>query len=98
MRTTTFRWTLVVFGAITLCILLMFAFVLAQAYSYMDIDVDGLNAGIADSVLAKEGQERRLERLDESLRVDPHHVKLGGLFAAGGARIAGNIESLPPAI
>jgi signal transduction histidine kinase len=96
IRTTTFRWTLVVSGVFTVCILLMFGFVLVQAYSYMSVDVDGLNAGIADSILAKDGLERRLDRLDEYLRVDPRRVKLGGLFAADGRRIAGNVESLPP--
>ena len=96
IRTTTFRWTLVVSGAFTLCILLMFAFVLAQAHSYMTVDVDGLNAGIADSVIEKDGPERRVERLDEYLRVDPHGVKLGGLFSADGTRVAGNIESCAP--
>src|SRR5436190_19228991 len=98
VRTTTFRWTLVVSGAFTACILLMFAFVLAQAYAYMAVDVDGLNAGIADSIISKESVEQRIQRLDEYLRVDPHDVKFGGLFAADGTRIAGNIESLPAAL
>jgi signal transduction histidine kinase len=96
MRTSTFRWTLVVSGAFTFCILLMFGFVLAQAYAYMRVDVDGLIAGIADSILAKDGLERRIERLDEYLHVDPHGVKLGALFGADGARIAGNVERVPP--
>ncbi len=96
MRTTTFRWTLVVSGVFTLCILLMFGFVLAQAYAYMTVDVDGLIAGVADSVIARKGLERRIERLDEYLGVDPHSTKLGGLFAADGTRIAGNVENLPP--
>src|SRR4051812_20180738 len=95
-RSTTFRWTLVASGAFTLCILLMFGFVLAQAYWYMAVDVDGLNAGVAESIATKDGLEARIGRLEEYLRVDPHNVKLGGLFDAAGQRIAGNIESLPP--
>jgi signal transduction histidine kinase len=98
IRTTTFRWTLVVSGAFTACILLMFAFVLAQAFAYMTVDVDGLNAGIADSILAKNSLQHRIQRLDEYLRVDPHNVKFGGLFAADGTRIAGNVESPPPGL
>ena len=98
IRTTTFRWTLVVSGAFTACVLLMFAFVLAQAWSYMTVDVDGLNAGIAGSILEKDEMTSRIERLDVYLRVDPHHAKFGGLFAADGTRIAGNIESLPPGL
>jgi signal transduction histidine kinase len=96
VRTTTFRWTLVVSGAFSLCILLMFGFVLAQVYAYMTVDVDGLNAGIADNIVAKNALEARVERLDEYLHVDPHSVKVGGLFDAGGHRIAGNIETVPP--
>jgi signal transduction histidine kinase len=98
VRTTTFRWTLVVSGAFTACVLLMFAFVLAQAFAYMTEDVDGLNAGIADSILAKNNLEQRIQRLDEYLRVDPHNVKFGGLFAGDGTRVAGNVESLPPGL
>jgi signal transduction histidine kinase len=94
-RSTTFRWTLAVSGAFILCILLMFGFILAQAYSYMTTDVDALNNEIANAIASHEPEQRVLG-LDQYLRADPHHVKLGGLFAADGRRIAGNIETLPP--
>jgi signal transduction histidine kinase len=94
-RSTTFRWTLGVSGALILCILLMFGFILAQAYSYMTTDVDALNNEIANAIASHE-PEQRILGLDQYLRADPHHVKLGGLFAADGRRIAGNIETLPP--
>jgi signal transduction histidine kinase len=94
-RSTTFRWTLAVSGAFILCILLMFGFILAQAYSYMTTDVDALNNEIANAIAGHEPEQRVLG-LDQYLRADPHHVKLGGLFAADGRRIAGNIETLPP--
>ncbi|MFZ1152651.1 MAG: ATP-binding protein [Xanthobacteraceae bacterium] len=82
-------------GAFIVCILLMFGFILAQAYSYMTTDVDALNNEIANAIASHEPEQRILE-LDQYLRADPHHVKLGGLFAADGRRIAGNIETLPP--
>jgi signal transduction histidine kinase len=94
-RSTTFRWTLAVSGAFILCILLMFGFILAQAYSYMTTDVDALNNEIANAIASHEPEQRVLG-LDQYLHADPHHVKLGGLFAADGRRIAGNIETLPP--
>jgi signal transduction histidine kinase len=94
MRTTTFRWTLLVSGAFAACILLMFGFVLAQAYSYMTDDVDGFIESVADAVVARD-PTRRAQRIDEYLAVDPHRVKLGGLFAADGSRITGNIDTLP---
>ncbi|MGO8924733.1 MAG: hypothetical protein ACLQF4_17560, partial [Xanthobacteraceae bacterium] len=86
-RSTTFRWTLAVSGAFIVCILLMFGFILAQAYSYMTTDVDALNNEIANAIASHE-PEQRILGLDQYLRADPHHVKLGGLFAADGRRIA----------
>jgi signal transduction histidine kinase len=94
-RSTTFRWTLAVSGAFIFCILMMFGFILAQAYSYMTTDVDALNNEIANAIASHEPEQRVLG-LDQYLHADPHHVKLGGLFAADGRRIAGNIETLPP--
>jgi signal transduction histidine kinase len=96
MRTTTFRWTLVVSAAFTVCILLMFAFVLAQAYRIMTFDVDRLINSAAESVAAGTTPDERLLRIDEHLRVNPRQAKFGGLFASDGHRIAGNIASLPP--
>jgi signal transduction histidine kinase len=95
-RSPTFRWTIAVSGAFILCILLMFGFILAQAYSYMTTDVDALNNEIANAIANHHEPEQRILGLDQYLRADPHHVKLGGLFAADGRRIAGNIETLPP--
>ena len=93
-RSTTFRWTVAVSGAFILCILLMFGLILAQAYSYMTADVDALISDIADTIAGHE-PEQRVFGLDQYLRADPRRVKLGGLFAADGHRIAGNIETLP---
>lgn len=94
MRTTTFRWTLLVSGAFTACILLMFGLVLVLAHASMTSDVDGLIEEVA-RVIVTGGPHGHLRKLDEHLRVDPRHVKLGALFAADGSRIAGNIDSLP---
>ena len=94
-RSTRFRWTFAASGAFILCILMMFGFILAQAYSYMTTDVDALNDEIANAIASHEPQQRVLG-LEQYLRADPHHVKLGGLFTADGRRIAGNIETLPP--
>src|SRR5689334_23295245 len=95
MRTTTFRWTLAASGAFTICMLVMFGFALVQAHAYMTADVDRLIAGIANYIAA-DGPEVRREKLDQHLRLDPRHAKLGALFAADGSRIAGNIEAVPP--
>jgi signal transduction histidine kinase len=93
-RTTTFRWTLAISGAFTLCVILMFVFVLGEEYSYLSSDVDRLNSENARLVTA-ETKENRVRRLNEYLQNDPRRVKLGGLFDSDGNRIAGNIENLP---
>lgn len=93
-RTTTFRWTVAISGAFTLCVILMFVFVLGEEYSYLSSDVDRLNSENARLVTA-ETKENRVRRLNEYLQNDPRRVKLGGLFDSDGNRIAGNIENLP---
>jgi signal transduction histidine kinase len=96
-RSTTFRWTLAVSGAFIACILLMFGFILAQAYSNLTADVDALITEVANTIASHEPQQR-IFGLDQYLRADPNRVKLGGLFDAEGNRIAGNIETLPSAL
>jgi signal transduction histidine kinase len=84
-------------GAFILCILLMFGFILAEAYSNLTADVDALVSEVANSIASREPQQRILG-LDYYLRADPLRVKLGGLFAADGRRVAGNIETLPASL
>jgi signal transduction histidine kinase len=95
MRTTTFRWTLVIFGAFAISILVMFAFVYWQTAAYMNAGVDQLIIDHADAVAADVPQ-RRLQAISNYLREDPRRVKLGGLFGPEGDRVGGNIERLPP--
>ena len=94
IRTTTFRWTLVVSGAFALCILLMFGFVYWQTAAYMTARVDNTIARDADA-MARDAPERWHEGIDERLRQDPRRIRLAGLFGADGTPIVGNLESLP---
>jgi signal transduction histidine kinase len=94
MRTTTFRWTLVVSGALAACILLMFGFVYWQTADYMNASIDRLVMDRADTIAAAP-QDRRTQEVKDHLGEDPRRVKLAGLFDADGKRIAGNIVSLP---
>lgn len=96
MRTTTFRWTLVVSAAFSACILLMFAFILAQAYRMMSADIDRLIVSGAAAIVAGDTPAERVQRIDEHLRVNPRQAKFAGLFTADGRRVAGNIVSVPP--
>jgi signal transduction histidine kinase len=94
IRTTTFRWTLVVSGAFALCILLMFGLVYWQTAAYTVARVDTTIARDADAI-TRGPPERWHEAIEERLRQDPRRVRLAGLFGADGHWIAGNLESLP---
>ncbi len=97
VRTTTFRWTLAMSAAFAACIVLMFGFVYWQTAGYMTANVDRLITGWSETI-ASDGPELWAQRLEDHLRSDPRRVRLGGLFDRNGNRLAGNIESLPPAI
>ena len=98
VRTTTFRWTIAISAAFAMCILLMFGFVYWQTMAYMTGNVDRLNSDVTDSIAAADTSALAAQRLEDHLRVDPRRVKLGGLFAPDGRRIAGNIERLPSSL
>src|SRR5580704_9811277 len=93
-RTSTFRWTLVVAGAFVLCTLLLFGFVYWQAAAYMTATFDDLITAEL-RILTADTPERRLQQIDNRLRDDPRRIRLAGVFAADGHRVAGNVESLP---
>jgi signal transduction histidine kinase len=98
VRTTTFRWTLAISAAFAVCILLMFGFVYWQTSAYVTANVDQLNKDVTDAIAAADSPTLAARRLEDHLRVDPRRVKLGGLFAPDGRRIAGNVERLPPTL
>jgi signal transduction histidine kinase len=97
IRSTTFRWSMLVSGAYALCIILMFGFVYWRTADYLIASVDQLIGSHADAI-AGEPPDLRLAQLQEHLKEDPRRVKLGGLFDAGGSLIGGNIQRLPPTL
>ena len=98
VRTTTFRWTLAISAAFAVCILLMFGFVYWQTTAFLNGNVDRLNSDASDAIAAANTPTVAAQRLEDHLRFDPRRVKLGGLFAPDGRRIAGNVERLPAAL
>jgi signal transduction histidine kinase len=96
-RTTTFHWTLAASGGFIVCILLMFGFILVEAHSNLTADVDALVSEVANAIESGESQYRVLG-LEQYLRADPQHLKLGGIFGPDGHRIAGNIETFPQSL
>lgn len=59
-----------------------------------------MDATIAEEslIIAADTPDRGLNAIEDHLSADPRRVKLAGLFAADGRRLAGNIESLPPSL
>jgi signal transduction histidine kinase len=94
VRTTTFRWTSIGF---VVCILLFSAFVYWEAAAYMQTRMD---AAIAEEsvAIAANKPDRQLNAIEDRLSEDPRRIKLAGLFDAGGQRIVGNVENLPPGL
>ena len=95
MRSNTFHWACMVAGVFAVFVIVLFGFIYWQIDDYLTarsdlvitVELDGLS-GLPP--------ERRLEAIDEKLRLDPRGVQLAGIFAADGHRITGNLESLPP--
>jgi signal transduction histidine kinase len=97
IRTTTFRWTLAVAGVFAVYIVVLFAVVYARTGRYLTARSDAVITMQAQTFAAAT-PERRLEAIEEFLRQDPRMVQFAGLFTAGGRRIAGNLERLPPGL
>src|SRR5215471_48687 len=93
-RSTMFRWTLGVAGAFVLCILFLFGFIYWQTAAYVTARIDSFITQEL-RIIAADAPERRLAEIDDRLRQDPRRIRVAGLFAADGQRIAGNLERLP---
>jgi len=97
MRSSTFRWTLLATGLFAAVIVALLGFVYSKTKDDLTTRSDGMIAAQLD-VFAALSPEQRLNAINERLKLDPRRVQLAGLFGPDGRRIAGNVESLPPAI
>ena len=94
-RSTTLRWTLLVAGIFAASIVALLGFVYLKATGDLTMRSDRVIA-TQIGVFADLLPERRLDAINEHLKLDPARVRLAGLFGSNGRRIAGNLESLPP--
>ena len=95
IRSNTFHWALMVAGVFAVFVLVLFGFIYWQIDDYLTARSDRVITLEVDGIGALPPQ-RRLEAIDEKLRLDPRGVQLAAIFAADGHRITGNLESLPP--
>jgi signal transduction histidine kinase len=97
VRSTTFRWALSVAGAFALCIFLLFVFVYVQAAAYMTARADrALTSEMA--VVSDESTHLQIRDVNSRLAQDPRRIRTGGLFAADGQRIVGNLLAIPQSL
>src|ERR1700720_1669908 len=95
IRSNTFHWALMVAGVFAIFVIVLFGFIYWQIDDYLTARSDRVITLEVEGIGALPPQ-RRLEAIDEKLRLDPRGVQLAAIFAADGHRIAGNLESLPP--
>jgi signal transduction histidine kinase len=92
-----FRWPLFVAGAFIVLALALFGYLYMQTAAYMTARIDRVMISEIEQ-FTTDTEKRRLRAMDDRLRDDPRRIKLGGLFASDGTRIAGNITKLPPGL
>ncbi len=94
LRSTTFRWTLAIAGAVAACNLFMATCFYLRTTMYLTSNIDAAIAEAA-SLIAASSPEDATESIIHRLRDDPRRVKLAGLFNPDGKRLLGNIATLP---
>jgi signal transduction histidine kinase len=93
-RSTTLQWTVLVAGIFAAFTVALLAFVYLKTKHDLTMRSDSAIALQMGTLLAL-SPVQRLESINESIRQDSARVRLVGLFAPDGGRIAGNVESRP---
>jgi signal transduction histidine kinase len=95
IRSTTFHWALAVAGMFAIFVTVLFGFIYWQTDQYLIARSDRTIAGQLSAIAALPS-ERRLDAISDHLKQDTRGVQYAGLFDAGGRRITGDVELLPP--
>jgi signal transduction histidine kinase len=93
-RSTTLRWTALLAGIFAAFTVALLGFVYLKTKHDLTMRSDRAIA-LQMGTLAALSPAQRLESINEGIRQDPARVRLVGLFAPDGGRIAGNVESRP---
>jgi signal transduction histidine kinase len=97
VRTSTFRWASVAFGAFVVFVLILFGFIYWKTDSYLVTRSDHV-VSLQLNVVSALPLEQKVAAIDLQLAQDPRGVQFAGLFRSDGSRIAGNLVHLPPAL
>jgi signal transduction histidine kinase len=96
-RTTTFRLTVLYGLLFALGTIALLGMVYLRSAGYLTQRVDGILNTEADALLRSPRPGLR-ERLLDELALNGTRTNVYGLFSANGARVAGNLPALPPAL
>ncbi|MBR0961999.1 sensor histidine kinase [Bradyrhizobium japonicum] len=95
IRSNTFLWAAAVAATLALFVAALFAFIYWKIDDYLIMRSDRMIATQLN-VLAQLPPGRLIDAISDHLEQDSRGVQYAGLFDAAGARLAGNIERLPP--
>lgn len=93
-RSTTLRWTALLAGIFAVFTVALLGFVYLKTKHDLTMRSDRAIA-LQMGTVAGLSPVQRLEFINEGIRQDPARVRLVGLFAPDGGRIAGNVQSRP---
>jgi signal transduction histidine kinase len=97
VRTSTFRWASVAFGAFAMFVLVLFGFIYWKTDRYLVTRSDHV-VGLQLNIISALPLEQKVAAIDLQLAQDPRGVQFAGLFRSDASRIAGNLDRLPPAL
>jgi signal transduction histidine kinase len=97
LRTSTFRWAAVAFGAFAVFVVVLFGFLYWKTDRYLVTRSDHVISLQLD-VAAALPPEQQMVAIDYQLAQDPRGVQFAGLFHSDGRRFAGNLTRLPPGL
>lgn len=97
MRTSTFRWAIIVGGVFALFINVLFSFIYWRTDNYLIARSDRMIMQQMETIAALP-PERQLDAIDVHIKQDSRGVHFAGLFDPSGRRIVGNVVRLPPAL
>lgn len=96
-RTTTFRLTILYGGLFALGTVALLWMVYVQSVVYMTSRVDRILNTQADALVRSPRPGLR-QRLIEDLTLNDDRINMFAMFSAGGRRLAGNLDALPPTL
>jgi signal transduction histidine kinase len=94
VRSTSFRWALMLAAALAAIVILLFGFVYWKTDSYLTARSDQMIMTQLN-VISLLSDQRLTDAIEEHLKQDSRGVQFAGLFGADGSRLTGNIAKVP---